>query len=138
MIPSDFTQNFATQPEARAVFARLRELGPAKSEWQHPAGLFNFLSLSPEKQLARCRAGVERVVNKNPDNVQAQPRYLQLFEDGNTEQALSVTRKIALLKPNPTLAREARLFCFPRSSTRRQSSFAQTYWGRRVSDFNFL
>jgi hypothetical protein len=40
--------------------------------------------------------------------VQAQLRYLQLLvEDGNTEQALSVTRKIALLKPNPALAREA-------------------------------
>ncbi len=93
--------------EARAVFAHLRELGPAKSESPHPAGLLDFLSLSPEEQQARYRAGVERVVSKNPDNVQAQLRYLQLLlEDGNTEQALSVTRKIALLKPTPALARE--------------------------------
>ena len=94
--------------EARAVFVHLRELGPAKSESPHPAGLLDFLNLSPEEQLARYRAGVERVVNKNPDNVQAQLRYLQLLlEDGNTEQALSVTHKIVLLKPNPALAREA-------------------------------
>jgi Flp pilus assembly protein TadD len=93
--------------EAQAVFARLRELGPARSESPHPAGLLDFLSLSPEEQLARYRAGVERVIEKNPDNVQAQLQYLQLLlEDGNTEQALSVTRKIALLKPAPTLARE--------------------------------
>jgi len=94
--------------EARAVFVRLRELGPAKSESPHPAGLLDFINLSPEEQQARYRAGVERVVNKNPDNVQAQLRYLQLLlEDGNMEQALSVTRKIALLKPTPPLAREA-------------------------------
>lgn len=94
--------------EARVVFARLREGGPARSELPHPAGLLDFLNLSPEEQLARYRAGVERVVHTNPENVQAQVRYLQLLlEDGNTEGALSVTRKIALLKPTPTLAREA-------------------------------
>ncbi len=93
--------------EAEAVFVHLRELGPAKPEASRPAGLLDFLSLSPEEQLLRYRAGVERTVQKNPANVQAQVRYLQLLlEDGDTNGARLVARKIASLKPAAALARE--------------------------------
>ncbi|HEY7212358.1 MAG TPA: tetratricopeptide repeat protein [Bryobacteraceae bacterium] len=94
--------------EARVVFARLRELGPTKPEPPHPAGLLDFLSLSPEEQLLRYRTGVERTVQKNPDNLQAELQYMRLLlDDGKTATALSVARKIASLKPAPALAREA-------------------------------
>jgi Flp pilus assembly protein TadD len=94
--------------EAEVVFAHLRELGPAKPDVSRPAGLLDFLTLSPEEQLLRYRAGVERTVQKNPANVQAQVRYLQvLLEDGDTGGAHLVARKIASLKPAATLAREA-------------------------------
>jgi Tfp pilus assembly protein PilF len=52
--------------EAAAVFARCRELGPARPEAPHTAGLVDFLSLSPEEQQERYRAGVERTVEKDP------------------------------------------------------------------------
>ncbi len=95
--------------EAGPVFARLRLLGPAKPEASYGAGLLQFLGLSPDEQLRRYRNGVERTVRTNPGNVQAQIRYLQLLlEDGDTEQAAVVTRKIASLNPTAAVADEAR------------------------------
>jgi tetratricopeptide (TPR) repeat protein len=94
--------------EASTVFARVRELGPGKSELPHPAGLIDFLSLSPAEQRARYRAGVERTVKANPDNVQAQTRYLELLlEEGKLEEAAATSRKILSLKPSPEILSEA-------------------------------
>lgn len=100
--------NLGQPDEAKAVFARYRELGPSKSELLHPAGLVDFLSLSPDEQFARYRAGVERTVQKNPDNAEAQVRYLGLLlTDRNNEEAAAVARKILALKPSPALLAEA-------------------------------
>ncbi len=96
--------------EANAVFARCRELGPDKSASPHPAGLIDFLSLSPAEQSSRYRAGVERTVRSNPNNVEAQVRYLSiLLEEGKTAEADQVTRTIAALRPSaPSLAQAVR------------------------------
>jgi tetratricopeptide (TPR) repeat protein len=81
--------------------ARVRELGPNRSNFAHPAGLVEFLSLSPEEQYARYRAGVERTVHSNPSNPEAQVQYLKLtLEDGKTDQVGAVCRRILDLKPN--------------------------------------
>lgn len=94
--------------EASAVFTRCRELGPAKSTLPHPSGLVDFLSLPPQEQRARYRAGVERTVQADPANVEAQVRYLELLlEDGKTEDARAVAHKIAALHPSPALIQEA-------------------------------
>lgn len=93
--------------EASAVFARCRELGPAKSALPHPAGLVDFLSLSPEEQFERYRAGVERTVRKDPANVEAEVRYMELLlEDGKPDEAVAVSRKIVSLTPSPALIAE--------------------------------
>ena len=90
------------------MFAHVRELGPGKSELPHPAGLVDFLSLSPAEQRARYRAGVERTVQKNPENVEAQVRYLELLlEDGNIEQATATSRRILSLNPSAAIRSEA-------------------------------
>ncbi|MBV9677627.1 MAG: tetratricopeptide repeat protein, partial [Acidobacteriaceae bacterium] len=96
--------------EANAVFARCRELGPDKSASPHPAGLVEFLSLSPAEQAAKYRAGVERTVRSNPANVEAQVRYLSiLLEEGKIAEATSVAHSIASLHPTaPSLEQAAR------------------------------
>ena len=97
--------------EANAAFARCRELGPDKSASPHPAGLVDFLSLSPEEQRSKYRAGVERTVRSNPNNVEAQVRYLSiLLEEGRNTEAGDTARKIAALRPTaPPLAQAARM-----------------------------
>ena len=88
------------QKQASAVMARVRELGPNRSNFAHSAGLVEFLSLSPQEQYARYRAGVERTVQSNPGNAEAQVQYLKLcLEDGKMDQAGAVSRKIIDLKP---------------------------------------
>jgi len=94
--------------EAKPVFARFRELGPDRSGNPHPPGLVDFLSLSPQEQMARYRAGVERTVQSNPHNAEAQVRYLKLLlDDRKTAEAASVARQIAQLKASPALLSEA-------------------------------
>jgi predicted Zn-dependent protease len=93
--------------EASAVFARFRELGPARMTLAHGAGLVDFLSLSPEEQRARYRAGVERTVQRDPSNAEAEVRYLELLlDDGKTEEAEMAAGRIAELKPSLALREE--------------------------------
>ncbi len=90
--------------EAAAVFARYRDLGGAQAALPHPAGLVDFLSLPPEEQEARYRAGVERTVKSNPDNAAAEVEYLGLLlKDGKTDEVQAVLRKLISLKPDPAL-----------------------------------
>ncbi len=94
--------------EAAAVMTRFRELGPNRSNLAHPSGLVSFLSLSPEEQYARYRAGVERTVHNNPDNPQAQVQYLKvLLDDGRVEEAAGVCQQIVALAPAANLLAEA-------------------------------
>jgi tetratricopeptide (TPR) repeat protein len=94
--------------EANAVFARCRELGPNKSALPHPAGFIEFLGLSPEEQMTRYRAGVERTVRSNPANIEAQVRYLGiLLDEGKTAEAAGVARVIGSLQPTAPLLAQA-------------------------------
>jgi len=89
------------ETEAAKIFARYREVRTRQQGVPHPAGLVDFLSLSPGEQMARYRAGVERTVEKSPDNVDAQVRYLGLLlSDGTPAEAESALRKIEALQPN--------------------------------------
>jgi tetratricopeptide (TPR) repeat protein len=100
--------NAGQKEAASAVFARCRELGPATSTLPHPAGLVDFLSLSPAEQRARYRAGVERTVQKDPANVEAQVRYLELLlEDAKAGEARTVAEKIAALNPSAGVTADA-------------------------------
>lgn len=93
--------------EASAVMGRFRELGPNKS-LVHPAGLVDFLSLSPQEQYARYRAGVERTVQSNPDNAEAQVEFLKLcLNDEKVDQVATVSRQIIALKPSLALLANA-------------------------------
>lgn len=93
--------------EAAQVFARFRELGPDKTALPHPPGLIDFLSLSPEEQYARYRSGVERTVEKDPHNAEAQVRFLEiLLNEGKPDQAGAVARQILTLAPGTALLEE--------------------------------
>ena len=100
--------NTGQSDEAKAVFQRFRELGPNRSGLPHPAGLVDFLSLPPDEQFARYRAGVERTVQRHPENAEAQVRYLEiLLNDGKTSEAAAVAQTILALKPGSALLAEA-------------------------------
>lgn len=95
------------QAEADLVLARVRELGADKSSSPHPAGLVDFINLPPAEQMARYRAGVERTVALNPENPEAQVRYLQLLlADGKLNDAAAVVPKLAALHPSAFIAAE--------------------------------
>lgn len=100
--------NSDQEEEAKKVLARFRELGPDRSALPHPAGLVDFLSLSSRDRFEMYRAGVERTVQKNPSNAEAQVRYLKLLlEDGKTDEALAVATRIVELNPSTPLLAEA-------------------------------
>jgi tetratricopeptide (TPR) repeat protein len=94
--------------EAQAVFARCRELGPNRSESPHPAGLVEFLGLSPEEQMTKYRAGVERTVKDNPGDAEAHVRYLSILLDENKpSEALIAIQKLTTLQLSPSLLQQA-------------------------------
>ncbi len=96
------------QDEAATVFARSRELGPNRSQSPHPAGLVEFLGLSEEAQRAQYRAGVERTVRTNPENGEAEVRYLEiLLDEGKVSEANSVVQTLTGLKLSKSLLAEA-------------------------------
>jgi tetratricopeptide (TPR) repeat protein len=94
--------------QAQLIFARFRELGPNKSALPHPPGLVDFLALSPEEQYQRYRAGVERSVERNPENPESQVRYLGiLLNDHDLHGSAEAARKILDLKPSSDLLLDA-------------------------------
>ena len=94
--------------EAQAVFARFRELGPNKAALPRPSGLVDFLSLSPEQQYEKYRAGVQRTVEHTPDSAEAQVRYLGiLLNERDNDKAAKTAEKILDLKPSCDLLVQA-------------------------------
>lgn len=86
--------------ESKAALDRFRQLGPEKNRGV-PAGLVEYLSLTPEQQRADYRARVEKAVAGNPADAAAEARYLQLLlDDGNAGEAAAVAHRIAGLKPD--------------------------------------
>ena len=78
----------AGQPEeSKVVMERFRQLGPAAKNGV-PAGLVEFLALSPVQRRADYRSRVEKAVGEHPDDASAQLAWLKLLlEDGNAAQA---------------------------------------------------
>lgn len=93
--------------ESKAAMDRFRQLGPA-TKTGVPAGLVDFLSLTPEQQWADYRARVQKAVREHPDDAAGQVAYLKLLlQDGDTEQAVRTADRIADLKPGPGVAADA-------------------------------
>jgi len=85
--------------ESKAVLERFRQLGPPRRTVL-PAGVVDYLSLTPEQQRADYRARVEQAVAKDPADAGAQASYLKLsLDDGDMVQASAAARRIAALKP---------------------------------------
>lgn len=94
--------------EAAEALRRYRELNSGQESVPHAAGLLAFLGLSPAEQYAQYRAGVERAVKKNPQNAEAQVRYLGiLLNAGDLAGARAVCGRLAMLHPTPQQLREA-------------------------------
>ena len=94
--------------EANRVMARFRELGADKSTRPRSAGIVDFLNLSPAEQLDRYRQGVEKTVEANPNDAEAQLQHLLLLlERGAWDDADAVASKLVALHASPVLVSEA-------------------------------
>jgi tetratricopeptide (TPR) repeat protein len=93
--------------ESKLVMDGFRLLGPEQKKVV-PAGLVEYLSLSPEQRRAEYRARVEKAVGDRPEDPEAQVTYLKsLIEDGNAGQVASATRRLAGLKPGAAVLTDA-------------------------------
>ena len=85
--------------ESRVVMDRFRQLGPAPKNGV-PAGLVEFLGLTPVQRRADYRGRVEKAVHDHPQDASAQLAWLKLLvEDGKAEEAAGVAHRIAEMKP---------------------------------------
>ena len=88
--------------ESEAVMDRFRQLGPPNKRGI-PAGLVEYLAMSPEQRRADYRARVEKAVRENPGDAAAQLDYLRLLlDDGKVTEATDTARKLAALHPQPS------------------------------------
>lgn len=93
--------------ESKVVMDRFRELGPVSNK-AVPAGLLDYLSLTPEQQHADYRARVEKLVRDSPDNAAAQVSYLKLLlAGGELDRVAATARRIAALKPGAAVLTDA-------------------------------
>ena len=93
--------------ESKVVMDRFRQLGPSAKNGV-PAGLVEFLGLSPEQRRADYRSRVEKAVREHGDDASAQLAYLKLLlEDGKAEEAPVVARRIAELHPSAGVLAES-------------------------------
>jgi tetratricopeptide (TPR) repeat protein len=85
--------------ESEVVMERFRRLGPAQKK-DVPAGLVEYLSLTPEQRHADYRTRVEKAIHDHPEDPAAQLQHLKLMiEDHNADQAVAAAKRIAALKP---------------------------------------
>lgn len=95
------------EEESKAIMDRFRQLGPEKST-RVPAGLVQYLSLSPEERRAEFRARVEKAVHDRPDDPAAQVEYLKLtIGDGNADAVAATARRVGSLKAGAALLAQA-------------------------------
>jgi tetratricopeptide (TPR) repeat protein len=93
--------------ESDVVMDRFRRLGPAQKK-DVPAGLVEYLSLTPEQRRADYRARVEKAVHDHPDDAAAQAAYLKLtIEDHNADRVAAVAKRISALKPAASVLADA-------------------------------
>jgi tetratricopeptide (TPR) repeat protein len=91
--------------EAKAAMERFRQLGSEKKNGV-PAGLTDYLALSPEERKKNYRARLEKTVREHPDDVSAQLGYLKAMAEDRNEAQVEVTarRLLALRPPRPVMA----------------------------------
>ena len=90
--------------ESETLMGRYRQMRPA----QAPRDLMRYLSLTPEQQRTDYRARVEKAVQDNPQDANAQLRYLELsLQDGKREDASAAANNIASMKAAPAILAEA-------------------------------
>jgi tetratricopeptide (TPR) repeat protein len=78
--------------ESKAAMERFRQLGPA-AKGGVPAGLVDYLAMSPEEQKADYRARVEKAYGESPDDATAALHYFKvLLDEGKPAEA--VARKL--------------------------------------------
>ena len=93
--------------ESEAVMDRFRQLGPVARK-AVPAGLVDYLSLTPEQRHADYKTRVEKMVRDSPDNAAAQVSYLKLLlDDGDPDRVPATVRRIAALKPGAAMLADA-------------------------------
>ena len=93
--------------ESKVVMDRFRQLGPEQKK-SVPAGLVEYLSLTPEQRHADYRARVEKAVRDHPEEPDAQVAYLKsLIEDGNADRVATAARRLASLKPGAAVLADA-------------------------------
>ncbi|MGD0772719.1 MAG: tetratricopeptide repeat protein [Candidatus Solibacter sp.] len=93
--------------ESKVVMDRFRQLGPEQKK-SVPAGLVEYLSLTPGQRHADYRARVEKAVRDRPEDPDAQVAFLKLqIEDGNADRAGAAARRIAALQPGAPLLADA-------------------------------
>jgi tetratricopeptide (TPR) repeat protein len=93
--------------ESKLVMDRFRQLGPEQKKIV-PAGLVEYLSLSPEQRHADYRARVEKSARDHPEDPDAQVAYLKSWiEDGKADQVAKATRQLAGLKPGAAVLADA-------------------------------
>src|SRR5580658_4543942 len=92
--------------ESELVMDRFRSLGPVQKR-DVPAGLVEYLSLTPEQRRADYRARVEKAIHDHPEDAAAQVQYLKLLiEDHNADRVATAAKRIAALKPAPSVLAE--------------------------------
>jgi tetratricopeptide (TPR) repeat protein len=80
------------EEESKAAMERFKALGPA-TKGGIPAGLVDYLAMTPEERNADYRARVEKAYRESPDDPTAQVHYLKLLlEDG--KDASEVIRRL--------------------------------------------
>jgi tetratricopeptide (TPR) repeat protein len=85
--------------ESEVVMNRFRLLGPVQKK-DVPAGLVEYLSLTPEQRRADYRSRVEKAIHDHPEDPAAQVEYLKLMiEDHNADRVAAAAKRIAALKP---------------------------------------
>ena len=93
--------------ESKVVMDRFRQLGSEQRK-SVPAGLVEYLSLTPAQRHADYRARVEKAVRDHPEDPDAQVAYLKLLiEDGNARQAATAAKRVASLQPAAAVLADA-------------------------------
>jgi tetratricopeptide (TPR) repeat protein len=93
--------------ESKAAMERFRQLGPEQKK-DVPAGLVEYLSLTPEQRRTDYRARVEKAIHDHPEDPAAQVQYLKLMiEDHNADRLTTTAKRIASLKPSAAVLADA-------------------------------
>jgi tetratricopeptide (TPR) repeat protein len=93
--------------ESKVVMEHFRQLGPEQKNIV-PAGLVEYLSLTPEQRRADYRARVDKAVRDHPADAAAQAAYLKaLIEDRKADEVAAAARRLAGLKPGAAVLADA-------------------------------